>query len=211
MCYNLYMSAITYQVGDNLYLNITNRCTNECGFCIRNLSRDFDKQHQLWLDREPSAQEVIEAIGDPSRYKQIVFCGYGEPLIRLDVVKEVSRRLKEESGKRRAELRIDTNGQANLFWGRNILPELAGLIDVISVSLDAENAKKYEKLCRPAFGPQSYQAVIDFIKEAKKHIPKVEVSVVDLPSVDSVACRRIAQELGVAFRLRTYYQEKYVR
>jgi TatD family-associated radical SAM protein len=209
MWYNLFMPSIVYQVGENLYLNITNRCTNQCGFCIRNLSRRFNKQHHLWLDREPTAVEVIEAIGDPSRYQQIVFCGYGEPLIRLDVVKNVAERLA--TGDRRPIIRLDTNGQANLFWGRNILPELQGLIDSISISLDTENAKKHLALCRPAFGPLSYQAVLDFIKEAKKYIPKVELSIVDLPLVDKAACRQIAQELGVKFRLRPYYQESYVR
>ena len=203
------MDSITYPIKDSLYLNITNRCTNECSFCIRNKSRLFNKKYPLWLDQEPTAEEIIKAIGDPSRYKQIVFCGYGEPLIRLDIVKEVASRLVTRDP--RPKVRIDTNGHANLFWGRNIAPELKGLIDIISVSLDAENAEVYNKICSPTYGKKAFQAIIDFIKEAKKYIPEVEASVVDLPVIDKKACKKIAAELGVGFRVRPYYEETYVR
>ncbi|MFH1542610.1 MAG: TatD family nuclease-associated radical SAM protein [bacterium] len=201
------MNSIAYPIKDALYLNITNRCTNECQFCIRNKTRKFDGQHELWLDKEPSVKEILAAIGDPTKYKQIVFCGYGEPLLRLDVVKQVAKKLKAQG----ARVVIDTNGHANLHWGRNILPELKGLVDMISISLDAENAKVYEKICQPAYGPAAYPAVIEFIKEAKKHIPEVEASIVDLPMVDHAACRKIAKELAVGFRVRSYYEERYVK
>lgn len=202
------MSAISYPIGDSLYLNITNRCTNECSFCIRNQTRLFNGKHPLWLTKEPSAQDLLKEIGDPSKYKQIVFCGYGEPTLRLEIIKAVAAELKSKSA---ITIRLDTNGHANLFWGRNIVPELKGLIDSISVSLDAENAPAYDKLCRSHYGLKAYAAIIDFIKECKKHIPEVEASVVDLPTVDKEACKKIAEELGVKFRVRTFYQEKYVR
>jgi len=200
-----------YPIGDSLYLNITNRCTNECPFCIRNKSRQFNQKYELWLEKEPTSEEILTAIGDPAKYKQIVFCGYGEPLIRLDVVKAVAAELKVKSQNSKFKIRIDTNGTANLFWGRNILPELKGLIDIVSVSLNAENAEDYERLCRPLFGARTYEAVLDFIKEAKKHIPEVEATIVDLPTVNKEKCRQIAADLGVQFRIRPYYEETYVR
>ena len=205
------MSDISYQVGDSLYLNITNRCTNECPFCIRNKGRQFNQQYDLWLDREPTTDELLAAIGDPSRYDQIVFCGYGEPTIRLKVIKEVAKAIKLRTPNSKLRTRLDTNGTANLFWRRNVLPELKGLIDHISVSLNAENAEKYNKLCKPMFGEQTYAAVLDFIREAKKSIPTVEATVVDLPGVDKEKCRQIATDLGVQFRVRPYYEETYVR
>jgi TatD DNase family protein len=201
------MQDIVYPVGDSLYLNITNRCTNQCQFCIRYKTRLFNKKYQLWIDLEPSAEETIKAIGDPSKYKQIVFCGYGEPLLRLETVKTVAKDLK----KKKVKIRIDTNGHANLFWGRNILPELKGLVDIMSISLDAENARVYDQICASFYGEKAYPAVIEFIKEAKKYIPEVEATVVDLPVIDQQACRKIAQDLGVKFRVRTYYEEAYVR
>ncbi|MFC1637696.1 TatD family nuclease-associated radical SAM protein, partial [Candidatus Margulisiibacteriota bacterium] len=196
-----------YPVGDSLYLNITNRCTNQCQFCIRYKTRQFNKKYELWMDHEPSADEVIKAIGDPTKYKQIVFCGYGEPLLRLETVKTVAKELKMK----KVKIRIDTNGHANLFWGRNILPELKGLIDIMSISLDAENAKVYGQICASFYGEKAYPAVIDFIKEAKKYIPEVEATVVDLPVIDQKACQKIAEDLGVEFRVRSYYEETYVR
>lgn len=211
------MNSIAYPIKDSLYLNITNRCTNECGFCIRNMSRDFDKKYKLWIDKEPTAKEVLKAISDPRKYRQIVFCGYGEPLIRLGIVKEVAKKLKSEIRNPKSEtnpkfkIRIDTNGHANLYWGRNILPELKGLIDIISISLNAENAEKYNKFCRPLLGEKSYAAVKEFIKDAKKYIPEVEATIVGLPTVNKKTCEKIAKELGVSFRVRPYYEEKYAR
>ena len=203
---------IAYQLEDSLYLNITNRCTNACTFCIRYKARDFHAQYKLWLDREPTVEEILDAIGDPKKYKQIVFCGYGEPLIRLEVVKEVASRLKSVIRNTECVIRIDTNGHANLFYQRNILPELKGLIDLISVSLNAEKQGTYDQLCHSLFGEKAYPAVIEFIKEAKKHIPEVEASVVNLPElVDIKKAEKLVKELGVKFRLRSYYEEKYVR
>ncbi len=190
---------ISYPIRNSLYLNITNRCTAACTFCVR-YHTDFVKGHNLRLREEPTAEQVITQIGDPRRYAEIVFCGYGEPLLRLDVVKAVAAEVKRRGGK----VRIDTNGHANLIHRRNVLPELAGLVDAVSVSLNAQNAGLYHKLTQPKFGIGTYEAVKEFIREAKKHIPDVTATVVALPEVDIDACRKIADELGVMFRVREY-------
>jgi TatD DNase family protein len=189
---------ITYRIRNTLYLNLTNRCTARCTFCHR-LDDPIVKGYNLQLRVEPSAQELICEIGDPTRFDEVVFCGYGEPTLRLEVLKEVARAIKQKGGR----VRLDTNGHGNLIHKRNILPELTGLIDAISISLNAENPEKYFAICRPAYGPETYDAVLAFIKEAKQYIPEVIVSIVHLPTVDVKACERIAQqELGVKFRLR---------
>jgi TatD DNase family protein len=190
---------ITYPIRNSLYLNITNRCTAACTFCVR-YHTDFVKGHNLRLRDEPSADELIKAIGDPKRYDEVVFCGYGEPLIRLDVVKAVAAEVKRLGGK----VRIDTNGHANLIHKRNVLPELAGLVDAVSVSLNAQNAEVYEKLSQPRFGAPTYEAVKEFIREAKKYVPEVIATVVSAPGVDIEACRKIAEELGAQYRVREY-------
>jgi TatD DNase family protein len=199
------MSSIAYQLGNSLYLNITNRCLNHCDFCIRYKARIFHKEYPLWLSKEPTAGEILEAIGDPQKFEEIVFCGYGEPLIRLETVKEVAKALRPSGIK----IRVDTNGQANLFYGRNILPELKGLVDEISISFNAENAKKYDSICHSTYGEKAYGAIMDFIQKAKDQIPKVTMTVVDLPGLDKEACRKIAEELGANFRIRPYYEELY--
>jgi len=191
---------IVYPIRNSLYLNITNQCSNRCTFCWKNASFVV-KGHDLQLFRDPEADELLQAIGDPEKYGEIVFCGFGEPLLRLDLVKTVAAELKKKG----ARIRIDTDGQANLVYGRNILPELKGLVDSISVSLNAENAEKYHRLCRSPFGLKGFQGVIDFIREAKKVIPEVTATVVEMPGVDLEACRRLAEEeLVVKFKRRAY-------
>ena len=190
---------ITYPIRNSLYLNVTNRCTSACTFCIRYFT-DVVKGHNLRLQEEPTAKELIKEIGDPKRYDEVVFCGYGEPLLRLDVVKAVAAEVKKKGGK----VRIDTNGHGNLIHKRNILPELAGLVDAVSVSLNAQNAELYEKLSQPRFGAAAYEGVKEFIRDATKHIPEVTATVVSAPGVDVEACRKIAEELGAKYRVREY-------
>lgn len=190
---------IAYPIRNSLYLNITNRCTAACTFCVR-YHTDFVKGHNLRLRKEPSAEEIIAEIGDLTRFAEIVFCGYGEPLLRLDVVKAVAAEVKRKGGK----VRIDTNGHANLIHGRDVLPELAGLVDAMSISLNAQNAELYARLVQPKFGEPTYEAVKDFIRKAAKYIPDVSATVVSVPEVDIEACRKIAEELGATLRVRDY-------
>lgn len=185
-----------YKIRDTLYLNVTNRCTNVCKFCIR-FHTDYVKGHNLRLDREPTAQELIEAIGNPRDYKEIVFCGYGEPFLRLDLIKEVAKYVKERGGK----VRINTNGHGNLIHRRNVLPELSGLVDSLSISLNAQDRETYNRVCKPIY-PDAYSEVLEFIKESKKYIPHVQVTVVDVEGVDVDKCKEIAENLGVKFKVR---------
>ncbi len=189
-------AEIAYQIRDSLYLNITNRCTNACSFCVKFRS-DFVKGHRLRLSQEPTEEEITLSIGDPSLYKEVVFCGYGEPLERLDAVKDVARWIKERGGR----VRINTNGHSNLIHGRDILPELKGIVDSISVSLDAHDEATYNRLCKPAY-KNAYAEIIRFIRQAKEFIPEVQATVVELEGVDIEKCREIAAQLGVKLRIR---------
>ncbi len=192
---------IAYKIRDSLYLNITNQCTNECTFCVRFYS-DYVQGHNLMLDHEPTIEELITYIGDPTEYDEVVFCGYGEPTLRLDVIKEVAKRIKERGGK----VRLNTNGHGNLIHGKNILQELQGLIDSISVSLNTDSSDKYNRICRPRFKNGAYDAVKEFILESKKYIPDVTITIINSPDLaDAKECERIAtEELGVKFRERSY-------
>lgn len=192
--------SVAYKLGNSLYLNITNRCTIACVFCGKWKSfmlRDFN----LRLRKEPTVEEILHAAGDPSIYNEIVFVGWGESLLRIDMVKEVSRKLREKGAKR---IRVDTDGLANLVHKRNILPELKGLVDSISISLNAQDAPTYARVCPSRYGERAYTAVVDFIKEAKYYIPDVTATVVTVPGVDVERCREIVEGLGVKFRPRIY-------
>ena len=193
---------ISYELEGALYLNLTNACPNRCVFCVRNSAPGVGG-YNLWLDREPTLAEIMDSMDDPRRYREIVFCGYGEPTCRLDILTAVAREMRKYDPPKR----LNTNGLGNLINGRNILPDLAGLLDTVSISLNAPNAAEYSRLCRPRFGEAAYPAVLDFIREAKKYLPCVVVSIVPVPGVDVEACRKLAAEMDVAFRVRHIISE----
>ncbi|HEY7528671.1 MAG TPA: TatD family hydrolase [Candidatus Deferrimicrobiaceae bacterium] len=191
---------VSYRIRNSLYLNITNRCTNACTFCAKR--EDYHvKGHYLKLPGEPSVAEVLAEVGDPTRYEEIVFCGFGEPLLRMADVQEIAGTLKA----RGAKIRVNTDGLANLVHGRNILPELAGLVDALSVSLNAPDAETYARICPNRYGAASFPAILDFLREAPRHVPSVTATAVALPGLDADAVRRLAESIeGVAFRLRPF-------
>ena len=177
------MTQIAYPIRNSLYLNITDRCTLECRFCPKHTAQgpvvhDYD----LSLDHRPEVDEIIASIGNPGDYDEIVFCGFGEPTLRFKVLIEVARWIKEHGG--------------------NVLPEMQGLVDSLSVSLNAQNPEVYARHCQPAL-PGSWEAMLDFLAQAPSYIPKVTATAIDgLEAVDIQACEALAAERGVEFRRR---------
>lgn len=196
-------NRFTYVVGNGIYINLTNRCTNRCTFCIRNNGDGAYGVDTLWLEHEPSAEEVLEDLKqyDMSKYDEIVFCGYGEPTIRLDVLLEVAKGIKETCN---MPIRINTNGHANLIHGKNVAPLFQGLIDTVSISLNTPSADEYEKLCLPVYGKKAYEALIEFAKDCVPYVKNVIFSVVrqTLSEEELKTCREIAEKSGVKLRIR---------
>lgn len=195
--------TITYIVGNNIYVNLTNRCTNRCTFCIRNNGDGAYGSDSLWLEHEPSAEEVLADFNkyDMDQFEEIVFCGYGEPTIRLDTLIECAKALKV---KFRKPIRINTNGQANLIHGRNVAPLFQDIVDTMSISLNTADAESYEKLCLPAYGKKAFDALIAFGKECVPYVENVIFSVVrqTLTEEEITTCEEIAKEAGVKLRIR---------
>lgn len=195
-------ALIAYPIRRSLYLNITARCTNSCTFCAK--ARGYVvKGHDLALDEEPDQTRVINAVmekGGPAAWDEVVFCGFGEPLLRLDLVTETAKELKRRGAKK---IRINTDGLSDLVHGFETAPGLKGLVDAVSVSLNAPDEDTYIRLCRPGL-PGSYEAVKKFILSAKEHIPEVTASVVAVPGLDIEACRAVAAGLGVNLRIRPF-------
>lgn len=195
--------TVSYQIRNSLYLNLTQRCTANCVFCTR-LTKPIVQGYNLALDREPTAQEVWDAIDDVKKYEEIVFCGYGEPTLRLDVIKEVAKKIKDAGGR----VRVNTNGHGNVINKRNILPELKGLVDEISISLNADNSEAYDEVAQPlpSFRGMIYDEIKTFIAEAKKYIPVVQATIVThQEDVDEAKCEDIVKkEFGVHYRARRY-------
>ena len=205
------MKANTYAyiVGNGIYINLTNRCTNACTFCIRNNADGAYGSDSLWLDKEPSAQEAFEAVRAlyTPACSEFVFCGYGEPMMRLDVLLETARLLKDAYDK---PIRINTNGHAELICGEDVTPRLAGLIDSVSVSLNTPDAEEYVSLCKPVYGKKAFDAMLSFACACKSHVRDVQMSVVGdfLDKYQLVMCQSIAQRCGVKLRVREYIGKK---
>ncbi|MBN1823752.1 MAG: radical SAM protein [Endomicrobiales bacterium] len=195
--------SIVYPYKGNLYINLTNRCNMACPYCIKYKWKGRFRSHNLRLSREPSAGLVINEIQKRKNPGEIVFCGYGEPLIRLNELVKIARWAKMNG----LTTRINTSGTANAYHKRNILPELKGLIDAVSVSLNGSSEREFKTLNRPKSGIKAFRHVIDFIKESRKYISKVTVTSVALPGLDTSKCRRIAEKLKVRFKLRPYLDE----
>lgn len=198
-------NTYAYRVGNGIYINLTNRCTNACKFCIRNNDDGAYGSDSLWLEKEPTAAEAFDAV--KALYfpacKEFVFCGYGEPMMRLDVLLEVAKLLKEQF---RLPIRINTNGQAELICGEDVTPRLAGLIDCVSISLNTPDAKEYVSLCKPVYGEKAFDALLSFASACKAYVADVQMSVVGdfLNKYQLVMCRAIADRCGVKLRVRDY-------
>ncbi|MDH5649343.1 MAG: TatD family nuclease-associated radical SAM protein [Gammaproteobacteria bacterium] len=190
---------VAYYLHGNCYLNVSNRCTLRCRFCPK-FNHTWEVQgYNLRLTQEPSVAAMLLAVGDPSNYKEIVFCGLGEPTLRLYDVLKVARAIRARGVRR---VRLNTDGLANLVHGKDVTPDLEDHIDALSVSLNAHDSSLYDYHCRPSH-EKSYQAVIDFVLRAKAFVPDITVTAINgLEGVDIAACKKIADDLGVKFRER---------
>ena len=194
--------VITYILGGSLYINMTNRCTCDCDFCERNNSDSVGDAESLWLDYEPSREEILESINsrDLTQFTELVFCGFGEPMLRAKDLLWVARQIKQISP---LPVRINTNGHGNIIAGYDITPEMSGIIDRLSISLNRADAVKYNKHIRPVFGSGAFEQMLDFVKKAKNFVPEITLTVLDLLSQEEItSCREIAENLGVGFRVR---------
>jgi len=192
--------SFTYQIGQSLYINVTNRCNADCVFCDRKGEAVINGYNlKMTKSEEPEAEVYIKEIGDPKNFKEIVFCGYGEPTIRWDVVKQVAKYIKDFGG----NTRMNTDGHGNFINKRDITPELKGLIDTVSISLNSTDSVQYGKLMR--VDPSMHGEMLDFARKAKNYT-HVVLSIVGLSEVDSEAAKKfVVEEVGVDFREREYF------
>ncbi len=199
-----YIGDVFYEYGGGLYANLTNRCPDRCEFCIRYMVGSLGGADSLWLKREPTMEEIKELLSqwDLSDFYELVFCGYGEPTERLEDLLETARYAKELCPT--IKVRINTNGLSDLINGRDTTEDLRGIIDAVSVSLNAKGPEEYLELCHPRFGIGAFNAMIDYTRRVKEVVPDVTMSIVSgtIPRADEEPCRKIAQELGVKFRIR---------
>ncbi len=191
----------TYTIRGALYVNLTNACDAKCTFCPRTHDEFEVKGYDLRRAKDPRFEEIVAAIGDPARFEEIVFCGFGEPTLRLETLKQVARWVKSRGGR----TRLNTNGHADLIHKRPTAPDLVGLIDRVSVSLNAQDRETFERHCPSAFSPDGYTPLLAWIRAARDAgLQVVCTAVAGLEGVDMDACRRIAEEdLGVGWRART--------
>jgi len=196
---------LAYRVGEGLYLNLTNRCSSACTFCLRQSTATVGESDVLWLEREPTAAEVIAAIQEklPEGYKEIVFCGFGEPTCALDTLLEVAHWVKANTT---LPVRINTNGQGSLIAGRDIAPELATCVDVASISLNDPDPVRYQELVRSQFGEKAFPAMIEFAKRCVEEGMEVVMTTVEttISHEDEARCAEICEKIGARYRIREW-------
>ena len=201
------MMTIAYQVKNGIYVNLTNRCPCACTFCLRTKGPGVYGSPSLWLDREPTEAEVVAALDaqDWTRFREAVFCGYGEPTERLDVLLAAAAHLKARDPALR--IRVNTNGLSDLINGHPTAALFAGCVDCLSISLNTDDPAEYLALCRPKFGAAAFPALLAFAREAASAVPEVVLTVVGEPVTDvakQARCRALAESLGARLRVRPF-------
>lgn len=200
--------VILYEVHDNLYINMTNKCPCACTFCLRQTRDEMNGSGSLWLEREPSTDEIKAEFDrfNIDKYKEIVFCGFGEPTERLDDMLEICKFIKERYKK---PIRINTNGLSDLIHGKDTAPMFEGLADTISISLNTPNKERYLELTRSKFGIESFDAMLRFAENVKHYVNEVVLSTVSttLTEEEEKECAEICQKIGVTYRIRPFEED----
>lgn len=197
------MADILYTYKNQVYANITNRCDCSCTFCVRTTKDTVGDATNMWFEKDPTLEEIKQAIDafDFTNYNELVFCGYGEPTCALENMLATAKYVKEKYG---VNIRLNTNGLCNLYHKRNIVPELAEVIDSVSISLNAPTAEKYQAVTRPQFA-NAFPALLEFASLAQESIAHTQLSIVDvLPQDEIDACQRIADERGIYLKIRKF-------
>ena len=196
---------ISYEIGDKLYLNITNKCPCNCTFCIRNNGDGAYGSDPLWLEHQPTIDEVIANLKtrDLDSYAEIIFCGYGEPTCELEILKTTAAYIRSVS---KTPIRLNTNGLGNLVNKRDIAPDFEGLLDTVSVSLNASDSEAYDKVTRPSFkGVDCFEEMLNFAARVKLFVPNTMLTVVDVIGEEEIAkSQAIADKVGIQLRVREY-------
>lgn len=200
--------TILYELHNGLYVNMTNKCPCECTFCLRKEKNSSSVYGDLWLEREPSVEEVKAEFlkRDLSGCEEIVFCGFGEPTERLYDILEICTFLK---GITDLPIRINTNGMADLIWGKSTAKDFEGKIDVVSISLNTPDKEKYYEITKNKFGIGAFDSMLKFAEDVKSYVGEVVLSTVSetITEEEENRCREICEKLGVTYRIRPL--EKY--
>lgn len=198
--------TIFYEVHGGLYVNLTNRCPCSCTFCLRQTRDHMENSGPLWLEHEPTAEEIDAALAefDLNKYKEVVFCGFGEPTERLDALLETAKKIRAK--KADVKIRINTNGLGDLIHQKSIAPQLEGIIDCVSISLNTPNPERYLELTRSRFGIGSFDAMLKFAEECTKYVPEVVLTTVatTLTEDEEQQCADICARIGVRYRIRPW-------
>lgn len=197
--------VILYEVYGGLYVNLTNKCPCACTFCLRQSRDEMNGSGSLWLEREPSLDEIKKEFekADMSKYKEVVFCGFGEPTERLYDMLAAAEFVKERYG---LPTRVNTNGLGDLINGIDTASLYAGKIDTVSISLNTSDPERYLETVRPKFGRGSFEAMLKFAENVKKYVGKVVMTTVSdtITHEDEERCGEICAGLGVTYRIRTF-------
>ena len=197
------MAEILYTYKNQVYANITNKCNCRCRFCIRTQEDGIGDADTLWHGTDPTCEEIQNAMAsfDFTGFTELVYCGYGGPTCALDTLITTAQYAKEHFG---LSIRVNTNGLGSLYHGKDIVPQLAEVVDAVSISLNAPDAQKYNEVTRPVC-EHAFEGMLEFASQCKKYLPSVKLSIVDVLSEDEIrSCQQLADRLGIPLRIRKF-------
>ncbi len=208
--YTLVYSINNEKEPSTVYVNLTNACTNSCVFCLRTQKDDVCGK-EMWHDDKYTLNDIIEQFNNyKDCAKEVVFCGYGEPFLKKDMMKSFCEYLRKNYPQ--IKIRVNTNGHANAIYKTNIAEEFKGLIDSVSISLNSDNAEQYNQICKPSI-ENAFEEMKNFAASCKKAGMEVNMSVVtgfdDVNKINIDECKRIADSLGAKFRNREFIKNGY--
>lgn len=190
----------SYDIDGKLYINLTNKCSNNCDFCVRH--KPYYEGYYLWLKKEPTFDDVIKSLPDLKKYKEVVFCGYGEPTYKVDEIVALGEYFKKCG----LTTRLNTNGQGNEINKRDITKELSKVIDIMSISLNQSDKKKYDEICHSVYGQKAFDAILDFAKKCVQNKIDTYLSIVKVDGVDVALCEKVAKSVGAKLKAREYIE-----
>mmetsp|Transcript_15879 Transcript_15879/g.23913 ORF Transcript_15879/g.23913 Transcript_15879/m.23913 type:complete len:218 (+) Transcript_15879:71-724(+) len=203
--------GLTYWLRGNLYVSVTNRVNSlspvvlrgpsftmpsESGFCKLSYENDtdFEPTSDMIFDAVDQAFEAGKIAVSSMDSEQVTFAGYGEPLLRAEVICDAATMIKDK--RHGVPLRIKTNGLVSSSDASDLALRLRDSgIDKMCISLNSDNPKQHQEIMKPTTDAK-FGDVCSFVIACVEAGLEVECTAVERPDVNISGVRALAMSLG---------------